>query len=81
MIHSDVRASSTRGCEDCLKIGSTWVHLRMCMTCGYVGCCDSSRNKHASRHSRVIGHPIARSIEPGENWLWCFVDEVLLEPA
>jgi uncharacterized UBP type Zn finger protein len=81
MIHDDVRPSSTRGCEDCLKIGSTWVHLRMCMTCGYVGCCDSSPNKHASRHARIIGHPIARSLEPGENWLWCFVDEVLMEPA
>jgi uncharacterized UBP type Zn finger protein len=81
MIHDDVRPSSTRGCEDCLKIGSTWVHLRMCMTCGYVGCCDSSPNKHASRHARVIHHPIVRSLEAGEDWLWCFIDEVLMEPA
>jgi uncharacterized UBP type Zn finger protein len=69
------------GCEDCLAVGDRWVHLRMCMTCGYVGCCDSSPNKHASRHARIIGHPIARSLEPGENWLWCFIDEVLMEPA
>ncbi len=64
------------GCEECLKIGSPWVHLRMCMTCGKIGCCDSSPNRHASRHAAEVGHPIARSAEPGEDWSWCFVDEI-----
>lgn len=66
----------TRGCEECLQMGSTWVHLRMCLLCGHVGCCDQSRNKHAARHFRETGHPLMRSIEPGENWIWCYVDEV-----
>jgi Zn-finger in ubiquitin-hydrolases and other protein len=71
------------GCEECLKSGSGWVHLRMCMTCGKVGCCDSSPNRHASRHARSEAHPIARSAEPGEDWSWCFVDEVafVVEPS
>jgi uncharacterized UBP type Zn finger protein len=77
-IDPDVRPSAD-GCEDCLAIGSWWVHLRMCMTCGHVGCCDSSPNRHASKHARTSGHPIIRSIEPGEDWLWCYVDEVVLE--
>ena len=64
------------GCEDCLKIGSTWVHLRMCQTCGHIGCCDSSPNRHASAHARTDEHPIVRSAEPGETWSWCYVDEV-----
>lgn len=64
------------GCGECLKSGSRWVHLRMCHVCGSVGCCDSSVNKHASRHAKAEGHPVARSIEPGENWTWCYVDEV-----
>jgi hypothetical protein len=68
--------TSIRGCEECLKIGSGWVHLRMCMSCGKIGCCDSSPNRHASRHAGGVGHPIARSAEPGEDWSWCFVDEV-----
>ncbi len=80
MIH-DVEPSSTVGCTDCLRIGSTWVHLRMCLTCGYVGCCDSSPNRHASGHARTVGHPLVRSMEPGEDWAWCFVDELVLEPA
>jgi len=66
------------GCEECLKTGDRWHHLRMCMTCGKVGCCDSSPNRHASRHYREVGHPLARSAEPGESWAWCFVDEVTL---
>ncbi len=65
------------GCGECLAIGATWVHLRMCVHCGNVGCCDSSEYKHASRHFAAIGHPVMRSIEPGEAWRWCFVDEVL----
>jgi hypothetical protein len=64
------------GCEECLKIGSTWVHLRMCMSCGKIGCCDSSPLRHASAHARDAGHPITRSAEPGEDWGWCYVDEV-----
>ncbi len=64
------------GCEKCLEIGSRWVHLRMCMTCGQIGCCDSSPNRHASRHAGESGHPIARSAEPGEDWSWCYLDEV-----
>ena len=64
------------GCEECLAIHSRWLHLRMCMTCGRIGCCDSSPNRHASRHAHAAGHPIARSAEPGEEWSWCYVDEV-----
>lgn len=71
--------ASIAGCEECLKMGSPWVHLRMCETCGKIGCCDSSPNKHASRHALEDGHPIARSAEPGETWSWCYVDEVALE--
>jgi hypothetical protein len=66
------------GCEDCLAIGARWVHLRMCMTCGKIGCCDSSPNKHASKHARAAGHPILRSAEPGEDWSWCVIDEAFL---
>jgi uncharacterized UBP type Zn finger protein len=64
------------GCEECLKTGDRWLHLRMCETCGKIGCCDSSPNRHASRHASEDGHPIARSAEPGEDWSWCYVDEV-----
>lgn len=69
---------SARGCEECLRIGDTWVHLRICMTCGHVGCCDSSKNKHATGHFRETGHPIIKSLEPGEDWAWCYKDEVML---
>ena len=64
------------GCEECLKTGDTWMHLRMCLTCGNVGCCDASPNRHARAHSEESGHPLMRSAEPGEDWAWCFVDEV-----
>jgi uncharacterized UBP type Zn finger protein len=67
------------GCEDCLKIGGTWVNLRMCLTCGHVGCCDNSPNRHARVHWETIGHPIIQSAEPGEDWIWCFADEVPVE--
>jgi uncharacterized UBP type Zn finger protein len=63
-------------CEECVKMGDSWVHLRLCLTCGHVGCCDSSKNKHATRHFRSSGHPLVRSIEPGENWVWCYEDRV-----
>jgi uncharacterized UBP type Zn finger protein len=69
----------TKGCEECLKMGDKWVHLRLCLSCGHVGCCDSSKNKHASKHYRAVKHPIIRSIEPGENWMWCFIDELMFE--
>jgi hypothetical protein len=64
------------GCEECLKTGSRWVHLRVCLTCGKVGCCDSSPNQHASRHAAADAHHLLRSIEPGEDWTWCDVDQV-----
>ena len=73
----DVKPRS-KGCEDCLKTGDSWVHLRLCLSCGKVGCCDSSKNKHASAHSRAAHHPIVRSFEPGEDWKWCYVDAVTL---
>ncbi len=65
------------GCEECLAVGDTWVHLRTCLICGHVGCCDSSKNKHATRHFHATGHPLIQSFEPGETWIWCYVDEVL----
>jgi len=67
------------GCEECLKTGDTWVHLRLCMTCGHVGCCDSSKNKHATKHFHNTKHPIIKSFEPGEEWGWCYFDEIMFE--
>lgn len=75
----DVRPSTPAGCEDCLRTGSGWVHLRLCLQCGHVGCCDSSPNRHATRHYHATAHPLIRSLEPGEDWGWCFEDEVMLE--
>jgi len=66
------------GCAECLAIGSVWVHLRLCLTCGHVGCCDSSPNRHARRHAHATAHPIVRSYEPGEDWRWCYVDETFV---
>ncbi len=66
------------GCEECLANGGRWVHLRMCQTCGHIGCCDSSPGRHATAHHHASGHPIVRSAEPGEAWSWCFIDEVTL---
>ncbi|HEY1409687.1 MAG TPA: UBP-type zinc finger domain-containing protein [Promineifilum sp.] len=71
---------SAVGCEDCLKSGSKWVHLRVCLTCGYVGCCNSSPNKHASRHAKEAGHPVVMSMESGEEWMWCYEDEDFIVP-
>jgi hypothetical protein len=71
---------SAQGCEDCLKIGDEWVHLRLCLSCGHVGCCDSSKNKHATKHCHQSSHPIVQSFEPGEHWRWCYSDELLIEP-
>jgi uncharacterized UBP type Zn finger protein len=67
---------AVNGCEDCLAAGGKWVHLRICLECGHVGCCDSSPNRHATAHARATHHPIIRSLEPGEDWSWCYVDEV-----
>ncbi|HEX5429520.1 MAG TPA: UBP-type zinc finger domain-containing protein [Patescibacteria group bacterium] len=67
------------GCEECLEIGDTWVHLRLCLTCGHVGCCDSSKNKHATKHFHATGHPVIKSFQPGENWRWCYIDELMVE--
>jgi hypothetical protein len=67
---------SVDGCEDCLNAGEKWFHLRICLTCGHVGCCDTSPNKHASGHWRESGHSVMRSLQPGEEWCWCFEDEV-----
>jgi uncharacterized UBP type Zn finger protein len=69
---------SAPGCEDCLRTGSWWVHLRICMTCGHMGCCDSSPNRHATAHYHSSQHPIVRSMEAGEDWGWCYADQVLL---
>ncbi len=66
------------GCQECLAAGDTWVNLRLCKICGHVGCCDDSKNKHATRHFHATGHPIIQSLTPGETWMWCYVDEVSL---
>lgn len=70
-----------RVCAECVAMGDQWVHLRSCMICGHVGCCDSSKNKHATRHFHASGHPVMRSIEPHETWAWCYVDEVMVDLA
>jgi uncharacterized UBP type Zn finger protein len=67
-------AARTDGCEECLKIGQEWVHLRKCLDCGHVGCCDQSIGKHATKHARATGHPVIRSAEPGEDWRYCYSD-------
>jgi len=74
-----VQEPKKRQCEECVKIGSEWVHLRTCQTCGATLCCDSSPNRHASRHARTVGHPVAASAEPGERWLYCYVDDSFAE--
>ena len=79
----EIRVSTTnkRGCEECLKSGDSWVHLRLCMECGQVGCCDSSKNKHATKHFHRTQHPLVRSLEPGESWIWCYVDQDIVGDA
>jgi len=73
-------ANTPEGCEECLQSGDSWVHLRLCLACGHVGCCDSSKNKHATKHYHRSKHPVMRSFQPGEAWMWCYVDEVMAEP-
>ena len=70
---------NTEGCQECLQSGDRWVQLRMCLACGHVGCCDSSKNRHATAHFQATAHPVMRSIEPGQTWKWCYVDRVTLE--
>jgi uncharacterized UBP type Zn finger protein len=69
----------TQGCEECLKIGQSWVHLRLCTHCGHVGCCDSSIGKHATKHYHASQHPIIQSLEPGEDWYFCYPDDLVFE--
>lgn len=71
-------APGSDGCEECLQTGDSWVHLRLCLTCGHVGCCDASRNRHATKHHMKTSHPIIRSFEPGESWLWCYPDQLFM---
>ncbi len=70
---------SALGCEDCLKIGSRWLHLRLCRTCGHVGCCDDSPNRHATKHFHATQHPVIEGYDPPEGWGWCFVDKLMIE--
>jgi uncharacterized UBP type Zn finger protein len=72
---------SAHGCRECLERGDSWVHLRLCMTCGHVGCCDDSPNRHATKHFHRTKHPVIKSYEPGEDWAWCYVDDEMLESA
>lgn len=72
----DVEPRTPQGCEECLKIGDAWVHLRLCMECGHVGCCDSSPNMHVTKHFHATQHAIMQSLQPGEDWRWCYVDEM-----
>ena len=77
----DVEARTPDGCEECLQMGDGWVHLRLCLSCGHVGCCDNSKNKHATAHFHSTEHPLIQSFQPDEDWLWCYVDELFMEPA
>jgi uncharacterized UBP type Zn finger protein len=74
-VNQNINAKTPNGCEECLQMGSDWVHLRLCLSCGHVGCCDSSLNKHGTKHFKSTGHPIIKSFEPDEDWKWCYVDE------
>ena len=73
------KPNTPNGCEECLKTGDEWVHLRLCLECGHVGCCDQSKNKHATKHFHKSNHPVIRSFQPGENWKYCYVDELFVE--
>ena len=74
----DVQADDITVCVDCIKTGDTWVALRMCLTCAHVGCCDSSKNKHATKHFNETTHPIIQSVTDGEEFMWCYIDKVYL---
>ena len=75
-VHVTELPESVDGCEDCLATGGKWLHLRICLECGFVGCCDDSPNKHMSKHAEAAQHPIIRSLEPGEDWCYCFIDDI-----
>jgi len=77
----DVEPKTPDGCEECLASGDEWVHLRLCLECGHVGCCDDSPNRHATKHFHTTKHPVMRSFEPGEDWGFCFVENLFIEPA
>jgi Zn-finger in ubiquitin-hydrolases and other protein len=77
--HTSSVAPRTAGCEECLQMGRDWLHLRLCLTCGHVGCCDDSAGKHATAHFQSTGHEVVKSLEEGENWYWCFMDNVLIQ--
>jgi uncharacterized UBP type Zn finger protein len=74
-----VTPRTPQGCEECLQMGGSWVHLRLCMICGHIGCCDNSPGQHATAHFHATNHPILRSFEPGEDWGWCYPDELMLD--
>jgi len=74
----DVKPRTPEGCEECLKTGDEWVHLRLCLECGHVGCCDYSLNRHATKHFHATKHPIIQSFQPGEDWRWCYIDEEMV---
>ena len=76
---SSLPEPTTRECAECIAFGDSWVHLRMCLECGHVGCCDSSQNRHATLHNQSVGHPLARGIEPGERWVWCYIDQQAID--
>ena len=78
---NDVSPSTREGCEDCLREGTRWVHLRECLVCGHVACCDNSPRRHATAHWHATEHPVMRSFEPGEDWAWCYADNLFLEPT
>ena len=74
-----IEPKTPKGCEECLQSGDEWVHLRLCLTCGHVGCCDSSKNKHATKHFSETKHPVMQSFEPNETWKWCYIDELFMD--
>ena len=74
-----IAPKTSEGCEECLKMGDTWVHLRLCLNCGHVGCCDNSKNKHATKHYNKTKHPVIKSFEPGEDWRYCYIDDIIVE--
>lgn len=78
LLHEAAKVSHAKGCEECVKAGTRWVHLRECLVCGHVGCCDSSPGRHATKHYQATKDPVMRSVEPLEQWGWCYVDEEML---
>lgn len=78
---TDHGPNTPKGCEECLALGDTWVHLRLCLACGRVGCCDNSKNRHATKHYHAAKHPVIRSFEPGEQWRYCYPDDLFIDPS